>query len=146
MFAAAGIPLISTAATICLECHERARFRLADLIGGVTWCDSYWTTSRENLHVWGQAYAHDYGCGLKDCADASNVYFQAGRLSGSAGSNAVRVSAATMFGGVGINVGVSFPAGVSAGFTDGGSEVAPSATTAGGTATPRVSRSTSSRP
>lgn len=82
---------------------------------------AYWTTNSSNVHVWGRSYAHDYACGLKDCARGSNLYAQAGRLSGSGVPAASRVNASIAFGGVGIEVGVSFPAGVSAGFVDGGS-------------------------
>lgn len=81
----------------------------------------YWTQSGSNLHAWAEAYAHDYACGIKDCAKGSDHYVQAGRLSGSSGSNATRVSSSIGFDGVGIEVGLSVPLGVSAGFVDGGS-------------------------
>ncbi len=77
---------------------------------------TYWTVSGSNLHVWGQAYVHDYGCGLKDCADGSNHYVQAGRLSGAYASNATRASSSMKFTGVGISVSVSTTGG-SAGFS-----------------------------
>lgn len=77
---------------------------------------TYWTVNGSNLHVWGKAYVHDYGCGLKDCADGSHHYVQAGRLSGNYGSNATRVSSAMKFTGAGISVSVS-ASGLSAGFT-----------------------------
>lgn len=81
----------------------------------------YWTTNSSNVHVWGRSYAHDFACGLKDCATGSSLKAQAGKLSGTGTPAASRVNAAITFGGVGIEVGVSFPAGVSAGFVDGGS-------------------------
>ena len=81
----------------------------------------YWTVQSSNLHAWGHAYAHDYGCGIKDCATGSNLYIQAGRLSGAYGSNLVRASSSIAFDGVGIDVGVAIPLGVSAGFSDLGS-------------------------
>ena len=84
----------------------------------------YWSSNSSNLHAWGQAYAYDYACGLKDCANGSNLKAQAGRLSGAYTSNYAAVSSTVAFDGVGISVGVSFPAGVSAGFTDAGSSCA----------------------
>jgi hypothetical protein len=84
----------------------------------------YWSSNGSNLHAWGQAYGRDFACGLKDCATGSNLKAQAGRLSGAYGSNLTGVSSTVAFDGVGIAVGVSFPLGVSAGFTDAGSSCA----------------------
>lgn len=80
----------------------------------------YWSAFSTSAHVWGEAYTHDFGCGLKDCAETENLYFQAGRLSGQSVDQS-RVRAVARFGGTGLNVSVSYPWGVSVGFTDGGS-------------------------
>jgi hypothetical protein len=90
----------------------------ADTTGWLT-ADYRWTANSANLHAWGQSYYRNYGCGLKDCAYSSNVDFQAGKLSGSGSPNLTRVSAKIRFGGVGIEVSVSWPP--AAGFTDAGS-------------------------
>lgn len=75
-----------------------------------------WSANGTNLHVWGKGYVHDYACGLKDCADGSNHYVQAGRLSGNYGTNLTRVSSSMKFTGSGISVSVSTTGG-SAGFS-----------------------------
>ena len=77
---------------------------------------AYWTVNSSNLHVWGKGYVRDYACGLKDCADGSNHYVQAGRLSGAYASNATRASSAMKFTGAALSVSVS-ASGASAGFS-----------------------------
>ncbi len=78
-----------------------------------------WTSNGAQVRLYGQAYAHDYLCGIKDCADAKGLYFQMVYLSGPKPDKA-RVSASIKFTGSAIDVTVSYPWGVSAGFTDGG--------------------------
>lgn len=107
--------LLASAATAALALSAAAGGAPAQASGWM-YPQTYWSSNGTNLHVWGKAYVHDYACGLKDCADGSNHYVQAGRLSGAYATNATRVSSAMKFTGAGLSVSVS-ASGASAGFS-----------------------------
>lgn len=77
-----------------------------------------WSASGATSRTNGVARANTYLCGLFICADWSNSYAQALRLSG-AKVNRARVKPALSFSGTGINVTIS-ASGLSAGFVDAG--------------------------
>ena len=76
--------------------------------------------SGQNMHIWGQARQHNYGCGLKDCDTVDYVAAGAYRSSGAYRSNKARVSSATGFSGAGVSASVS-TGGAGLGFSDYGS-------------------------
>jgi hypothetical protein len=81
----------------------------------------HWAYSgTSDAHIWGEAYGHDFGCGLADCAEGSNLYLETYRFSGPSAAEA-EVNGTMIFDGVGLDVSVSYPAGISFGFSDGGS-------------------------
>ncbi len=92
----------------------------ADTNGWLTPSTS-WSQYNGNMSVYGESYYNNWGAWGKDYAKATDLYFRASKNSGSGVSSATRVKGAVSFGGVGIEVSVSYPAGVSAGFVDIGS-------------------------